>query len=182
LSREAYPEWTDPEVVVLPTARHARSIGEVPETPGRFVTRVLGVFEVAIHVVVAALLVGLAGALLVDAVKDVILTLRGDHVALPVLLNVFDKALVLFIVAELLHTVRITIQHRGRLDAEPFLVVGLIAGVRRVLILTAEAEVDFRWNPVGIELCVLILLIIAMAVSILIWRRSTRKGEEPPFP
>jgi uncharacterized membrane protein (DUF373 family) len=156
----------------------------VPAAPGKFVTRVLRVFQVAedaIHVIVALLLIGLSGALLVDAVKDVVLTLQGDHVALPVVLNVLDKALVLFIVAELLHTVRITIQHRGRLDAEPFLVVGLIAGVRRVLILTAQAEVDFHWDPVGIELTVLIVLIITMAVSILIWRRSTRKGDTPPM-
>lgn len=157
----------------------------MPVPPDKFTRRVLRVFQVAedaIHVVVALLLVGLAGALLVNAVKDVVLTLQGDHVELPVVLNVLDKALVLFIVAELLHTVRITIQHGGRLDAEPFLVVGLVAGVRRVLILTAQAEVDFRWDPVGIELTILIVLIITMALSILIWRRSTRKGDPPPAP
>jgi uncharacterized membrane protein (DUF373 family) len=155
----------------------------VPVVPGKHVKRILRFFEVVedgIHVLVAVLLVGLSVALLTDVVKDVVDTLRGLNVALPVVLTVLDKTLVLFIVAELLHTVRITIQHRGRLNAEPFLVVGIIAGVRRVLILTAQAEVSFHWNPDGIELIILITLILTMAVSILIWRRSTRKGEEPP--
>ncbi|MEU6371010.1 hypothetical protein ABZ876_36270 [Streptomyces sp. NPDC046931] len=53
--------------------------------------------------------------------------------------------------AELLHTVRLTLRNRT-LDAEPFLVVGPIAGIRKVLIVTAEAEKSFRWNVQGIEL------------------------------
>ncbi|HEY0451895.1 phosphate-starvation-inducible PsiE family protein [Actinophytocola sp.] len=142
------------------------------------VLRIFGAAEDAIHVLVAILLVGLAAGLLGGAVVDVVRALRGQHVELPVALAILDKTLVLFIVAELLHSVRITIEHGGRLNAEPFLVVGLISGVRRVLVLTAEAEVSFRWNPQGIELSILAALILAMALAILIWRRSTRRGEE----
>ncbi|MFF5842920.1 hypothetical protein ACIP4T_07160 [Streptomyces massasporeus] len=40
-------------------------------------------------------------------------------------------------------SVRLTTRNRT-LDAEPFLVVGLIAGIREVLIVTAEAEKSFR--------------------------------------
>jgi hypothetical protein len=87
--------------------------------------------------------------------------------------------LLLFIVAELLHTVAIAIQHRGAPDPEPFLVVGLVAGIRRVLILTAEAEQSFRWNPPGIELLILMALILVMAITTLVWRRSIRlRGNE----
>ena len=144
--------------------------------PRRWITRILRIFEGAedtIHVLVAVLLTGLAMALLGDTVADVVRTLRGQRPALPVVLNILDQTLVLFIVAELLHTVRITIEHRGRLNAEPFLVVGLIAGVRRVLILTAQSEVSFHWNPDGIELTIVIGLIVAIALSVLILRRST---------
>ena len=149
---------------------------------GKIVMRVVRVFEAAedgIHVAVALLLVGLSVGLLVDVVRTVVLTLSGHTLALPVVLDVLDKTLVLFIVAELLHTVRITVLHGGKLNAEPFLVVGLIAGVRRVLILTAQAEVSFHWNPEGIELAILITLILAMAGSILILRRSTRRDDQP---
>ena len=67
------------------------------------------------------------------------------------MLSALDNGLVLFIVAVLLHTVRLTIRNQT-LGAEPFLVVGLIAGIRKVLIVTAEAEKSFRWNDQGIEL------------------------------
>jgi uncharacterized membrane protein (DUF373 family) len=103
----------------------------------------------------------------------------GIHLLVAVLLTVI--AVVLFIVAELLHTVRITIRDRT-LDAGPFLVIGLIAGIRRVLIVTAQAERSFQWNPQGIELLILIALILAMAVTILVWRHSTTSGEDAGAP
>ncbi|MGX1549373.1 phosphate-starvation-inducible PsiE family protein [Streptomyces adustus] len=78
--------------------------------------------------------------------------------------------------AELLHTVRLTIRNQT-LDAEPFLVVGLIAGIRRALIVTAEAEKSFRWNVEGIELLILAGLILVMATAVYVWRRSTRPGD-----
>jgi phosphate starvation-inducible membrane PsiE len=155
----------------------------MPVFSGKVVPRILRVFEVAedvIHVIVAVLLVALSVVLIGDAVRDVASTVRAGSVALTVVFTVLDKTLILFIVAEFLHTVRITIQHRGRLDAEPFLVVGLIAGVRRVLIVTAQTEISFHWNPEGIELLVLVGLILAMAISVLAWRRSARAGEKPP--
>jgi phosphate starvation-inducible membrane PsiE len=155
----------------------------VPVDPGKLGARVLRVFEAAedvIHVVVAVLLLGLALALIGDAARGVATAIRGPDTALTIVFTVLDKTLILFIVAEFLHTVRITIQNRGRVDAEPFLVVGMIAGVRRVLVVTAQTEIGFRWNPEGIELLVLVALILAMAVSVLAWRRSTRRGDKPP--
>jgi uncharacterized membrane protein (DUF373 family) len=148
-----------------------------PDEPPNRVHRVVGVLgtaEDAIHVLVALLLIALSIALLVDSITDVINALRGHYAGFPVVLNVLDKTLVLFIVAELLHTVRITLQHRGRLHAEPFLIVGLVAAVRRVLILTAQSEVSFHWNPEGIELLIMTALIVAMAASILVLRRTPR--------
>jgi hypothetical protein len=50
--------------------------------------------------------------------------------------------------------------------------VGLVAGIRRVLILTAEAERSFRWNPEGIELLILMTLILVMAITTYVWRHS----------
>ncbi|MFF1705053.1 phosphate-starvation-inducible PsiE family protein [Streptomyces sp. NPDC058252] len=67
------------------------------------------------------------------------------------------------------------------LDAEPFLVVGLIAGIRKVLIGTAEAEKSFRWNVEGIELLILAGLILVMATATYVWRRSTRPGDYFPL-
>jgi uncharacterized membrane protein (DUF373 family) len=55
--------------------------------------------------------------------------------------------------------------------------VGLVAGIRRVLIVTAEAEQSFQWNLQGIELLVLIGLILAMAFTTYLWRRSGRRRD-----
>ncbi|HVD00446.1 MAG TPA: phosphate-starvation-inducible PsiE family protein [Candidatus Dormibacteraeota bacterium] len=75
----------------------------------------------------------------------------------------------MFMVAELLHTVRITLRQHT-LAAEPFLIVGLIAGIRRVLVLTAEST--DRTAEQTVELGILVLLILVMSVAILVWRRS----------
>ena len=65
--------------------------------------------------------------------------------------------------------------------AESFLVVGLVAGIRKVLIVTAEAEKSFRWNVEGIEPLILAGLILVMATAVYVWRRSTRPGDDFPL-
>ncbi|WP_260695799.1 phosphate-starvation-inducible PsiE family protein [Streptomyces sp. IB201691-2A2] len=69
----------------------------------------------------------------------------------------------------------------GSTPRPPFLVVGLIAGIRKVLIVTAEAEKSFRWNVEGIELLILAGLILVMATAAYVWRRSTRPGDHFPL-
>jgi uncharacterized membrane protein (DUF373 family) len=158
----------------VPRSIGHRTIRFVATSRGSFRTRLLRVFQIAedtIHVLVGALLVILAGVLIVEAVSNLVVELRGPYNALSIVLSFLDTSLVLFIVAELLHTVRITIRDHI-LDAEPFLVVGIVAGVRKVLILTAEANGSFRWNPQGIELLILMGLILAMTVAITLWRHS----------
>jgi uncharacterized membrane protein (DUF373 family) len=143
------------------------------------VLRFLQWVEDSIHILVAVLLTVVAVAFFIDVTRGFVATLTGHYDSLALVLGVLDKSLVLFIVAELLHTVRITIRDHT-LDAGPFLVIGLIAGIRRVLIVTAQAERSFQWNPQGIELVILIALILVMAVTILVWRRSAiSNGAEP---
>jgi uncharacterized membrane protein (DUF373 family) len=140
---------------------------------GRRLQKFLQGAEDGIHLVVAAILLLLGGILLAGVVSDLVDELRGPYHEAAIVLSTLDNGLVLFIVAELLHTVRLTIRNRA-LDAEPFLVVGLIAGVRKILIVTAEAEQSFQWNPQGIELVILVGLVLVMALAMLAWRRATR--------
>jgi uncharacterized membrane protein (DUF373 family) len=56
----------------------------------------------------------------------------------PETLRVLDQLLVVLMLVEILHTVRISIRSH-RLVTEPFLVIGLIASIRRVLVITLEA-------------------------------------------
>jgi uncharacterized membrane protein (DUF373 family) len=134
---------------------------------------VLELLEDGIYIVVAAVLVLGAIFMLWSALVGFYQDLVASLPAFTVVLDLLDKGLLLFIIAELLHTVRITIQERT-LVAEPFLVVGLIAGVRRLLILTAQAAQSpnsFHWNPQGIELTLVIGLILVMTLAVLLWRR-----------
>ena len=55
-----------------------------------------------------------------------------------------DRLLLVLMLVELLHTVRISIRSHS-LFVEPFLVIGLIAIIRRTLVLTLQAE-DFTRN------------------------------------
>ena len=52
-------------------------------------------------------------------------------------LNLLDQILIILLVIELLYTVQVSFRERG-LIAEPFLVVALIAVIRRVLVLAAQ--------------------------------------------
>jgi uncharacterized membrane protein (DUF373 family) len=100
--------------------------------------RRLGRAEVALYVVVGVLLLVAAGFTLVGTVVDLI---RGSGSRRISDSGVFllDRILLLFIVAELLYTVRL-VSSRGRVVVEPFLFIGLIAVVRRTLVITAEAD------------------------------------------
>ena len=52
--------------------------------------------------------------------------------------------------------------------------MGLIAGVRRLLVITAqvaEPNGNFKWNPQGIEISILLALVLGMTLSLVLWRR-----------
>lgn len=97
-----------------------------------------------------------------------------------VVVTTLDQALLVFMVAELLHTIRITLRDRS-LAAEPFLIVGLIAGIRRILILTARNEdvhdpqqFYFFW----VQLLLLTFLVLTMVLAVYIWHRAFPGGEK----
>jgi uncharacterized membrane protein (DUF373 family) len=49
----------------------------------------------------------------------------------------WDRLLLILLIVELLYTVQVSFREHGIIP-EPFLLVGLIAAIRRVLVLTAE--------------------------------------------
>ena len=90
--------------------------------------------------------------------------------------SLLDRILLLFIIAELLYTLRL-VNFGGRILVEPFLFIGLIAVVRRVLIITAEFEqgraetIDFL-----IQIGALAALALVLAVAIHLLRGSARQA------
>jgi uncharacterized membrane protein (DUF373 family) len=129
--------------------------------------------EVWIYVLIGVLLVAAAGLTVVGTVADVV---RGSGSRDVGDLGIFllERILLIFIIAELLYTLRL-VDFGGRILVEPFLFIGLIAVVRRILVITAEAEAGGSGPAVTdflIEIGALGGLTLALAVSIHLLRRS----------
>src|SRR5258708_14318066 len=62
----------------------------------------------------------------------------GTEASAETIVEVIDRLLVVLVLVEILHTVRISIRSHT-LVTEPFLVVGLIATIRRMLVITLNA-------------------------------------------
>jgi hypothetical protein len=97
-------------------------------------------------------------------------------------LRVLDQLLVVLMLVEILHTVRIAIRSHILLAAEPFLVVGVIASIRRILIISLQMAAltkEGEWSGDGasifhasmVELSLLVVLIFVLVVSITLLRR-----------
>ncbi len=152
-----------------------------------FSTRAFHQIEHALYVALAVLLCITTVLALTDAAVTLWSGL-GDWSGTTSIFIVIDRLLVVLMLVEILHTVHASIRS-GALTAEPFLIVGLIASIRRVLVITLEssqatangqitdnAERMFRTSM--IELGVLAVLILVMVTSIYMLRR--RNGEAGP--
>jgi uncharacterized membrane protein (DUF373 family) len=103
----------------------------------------------------------------------------GQHLLSGSLTNnvvsLLDRILLILLVVELMYTVQLSFREHA-LMPEPFILVGLISAIRRVLILTAEfAEVPgqpaVEFQRFVIELAVLTFLIVALVVSLVLLRK-----------
>jgi hypothetical protein len=104
------------------------------------------------------------------------------------ILRTIDQMLLVLMLVEILHTVRISIRSHV-LVIEPFLIVGLIATIRRILVITLETANLTRpgtWAKSGetifrasvIELGLLGLLVLVFVIAIYLLRRSPPAAEE----
>jgi len=139
-------------------------------------------FETTIYGLVGMLLVAAAVFALVGTGQAVADAISGHKNAAEVGLLLLDRILLILIVAELVYTLRfVVLTHE--IAAEPFLFVGLIAVVRRILIVTGEFE-----QPAGgreltnflIELGLLGFLTLTLSAAIYLVRRSERTDESSP--
>lgn len=130
--------------------------------------------ETVFYLVVAVFLL-VAGAMVIGGTVGDLVSRLGEDPLLKVALNLVEESLLLVIVGELLFTLRLVITG-GVLSGEPFLLIGLVATVRRVVVVTAEVES----HPDGgreltnflLELALLAALTIAFAVALYLLRRA----------
>jgi uncharacterized membrane protein (DUF373 family) len=135
----------------------------------------IGGAEAAIYVIVAALLVVAAAFTLVGTVVDLI---QGSDQRPIGDSGVFilDRVLLLFIIAELLYTLRI-VNFGGRILVEPFLFIGMIAVVRKVLVIAAEAKQrQLAVNDLVLEIGALAGMALVLALAIYLIRLPPRGG------
>jgi uncharacterized membrane protein (DUF373 family) len=98
------------------------------------------------------------------------------NAALPKgIVSLLDRLLLVLMIVELLYTVQVSFREHA-LVPEPFLVVGLVAATRRILVLTAafagpEGLTDFMFRVTMTELVILTAMIVAFVVSLLMLRR-----------
>ncbi len=95
-------------------------------------------------------------------------------------LDILDRVLLITIFVELLITIEIIVRER-QLVAEPFLLIGVVAVVRRILLVTAEAGQSLddpeRFRNLVTELGVLAALVLSLAAALYVARRTQRRQE-----
>ena len=139
--------------------------------------RALGGFEVILYASVG-LLLAVAGILvLAGTTSGLIREVHNGGGAVDAAVLVLDRVLLALIVGELLYTLRFVVRTH-EIAVEPFLYIGLIAVVRRILIVTAQLE---QGAPSGraltnilLEFGTLGLLVPALAAAVFLVSRSRR--------
>ena len=140
----------------------------------------LGYGEFLIDTVVAlALIVG--GTILLGVVMYDFVSGLGQGPFVVVVLELLSGLLLVFIFTELITTIRIVIARR-RVVVEPFLFVGIVAAIRRLIVISAEAEnllgtAEFR--DVILEIGVLAGTVLLLGATVLLLRITHREDREP---
>ena len=131
-------------------------------------------FENVLYLGVAVLLAAAAVFVAVGTVHELVQAIDTSAGAVDTGVSVLDRVLLLLIIAELAYTLRFVLRTH-EIAVEPFLFIGLIAVVRRILIVTAQLE---RIPSGGrlltnflLELGLLGFLVLALAVALALVRR-----------
>ncbi len=140
-----------------------------------WVARAFSLAEDVVYVGLGLLLAASAVVLLVSGIIDFGNGLAAGNFTKDSV-GLLDRILLILLVVELLYTVQVSFREHALLP-EPFLLVGLIAAIRRVLLLTAEfgqahAQTEVSFRHFLIELAILTGLIVAVAVSLVLVRKG----------
>lgn len=137
------------------------------------VARIFTWVEDVVYVGLGAMLAVSAVLLLGDAAVAFVRQATSGAVA-PAVVLLLDRLLLTLMVIELLYTVQVSFREHA-LVPEPFLIVGLVAATRRILVITAEfgslkdPSADI-FRTAMVELCVLTLMVVGFVASLLMLR------------
>jgi uncharacterized membrane protein (DUF373 family) len=147
----------------------------------RVIVQGLSYVEDIVYVGLGALLTVAALTLLCVAVKTLLLAL-WQRQFLGQVINLLDQILLILLIVELLYTVQVSFREHGLL-AEPFLVVALIAVIRRILVLTAELPKlpeagETVFHHAVMELALLAFMVLILVGSLILLQRQTKNKVE----
>jgi len=149
----------------------------------RATDRVFAGAENVVYGGIALLLVVTALVLLVRAAGQ-LLSIRDTPVQ-DVTIEVLDTLLLVFIVVELLFAVRATLVKR-ELVAEPFLLVGIIASIKEIVVLSVKAAEQVGKGAVFLDqvkvIAVLGVLVLLLAIAAWLLRLKEREPDEGDSP
>jgi uncharacterized membrane protein (DUF373 family) len=137
--------------------------------------------EDGIHYAISAVLIVAMVALLISATIEFAGSVGGD---LRVgTLRLLDSVLLVMMLVEILGTISVSLRQHT-LVPDQFLIIGLIAAIRRVLVITAE-QTELLHDPETFqlilwELLLLGVLVIVLSVAIYLLHR-TRTGPGQPL-
>ncbi len=139
-----------------------------------FLKQVESVVLFAIAVVLALLAV----LLLVSSVQALITAVTGGVIR-DQAIAILDSVLLVMMTMEIVYTVTLSLESHTLL-VEPFLIVGAIAAIRRMLVITAEStQIESQpalFQNTLLELGLLAFTIFVIAVSIALLRRGQQKA------
>ena len=133
--------------------------------------------EDVVYIGLGILLTAGAAVALFNGAQAFVASLRGGA-PMQELVNVLDRILLVLMIVELLYTVKVSFREHT-LVPEPFLIVGLIAVTRRILIVTAQLAVllekptENLFRSAMLELGILTVMVLALVVSLWILRKRT---------
>ena len=147
--------------------------GQAPEGTRNLVARAFTWVEDIVYVGLGVLLAVSAIALLGHSA--IRFSSELAHGTLPAaIINLLEQLLLVLMIVELLYTVQVSFREHT-VAPEPFLIVGLVAVTRRLLVLTAELPgsqppPDSAVRASMLELGVLTLMIVGLVGSLLMLR------------
>ena len=143
------------------------------------VVQTLSSVEDIVYVGLGLLLTIAALTLLIISLKSMVAALWNRALGGQIV-TLLDQILLILLVIELLYTVQVSFRERG-LIAEPFLVVALIAVIRRILVLTAEVPKlpeagDVVFRHAMLELGVLTVMVLVLVGSLIMLEKYGKRA------
>ena len=137
----------------------------------KFAEAFFKISENIIYLIIGILLIATAIFLVINTISNLIKYPGTDDFVIWIV-TILDRTLLMLMVIEILYTVRVSFKDH-LLKPEPFLIVGLIATIRRVLIISVEiAYLHEKFEPFMIEISILGGLILIFVVSIFLLRKG----------